>query len=211
METNSNFTDTILIVLANDASDNSLIVCSNEATMRNAEAISTSVDASDSSKFHPSEFRNSSNHDYLPSQNSSSPLRKLLYHKEWLDYIHNFTYVSDNGNYKYANDSKQAAPVPRDMLKLPRNRDLDLWTEGFGQFAWGHKSAPDATQFELAIGSSFLSVISRIMPSDTQYTSLLDVQLSINRTAPNADYIDYSFRKVQYPTDLMIENKSLCI
>lgn len=99
--TNNNFTDTILVVLANDASNDSLIVCSNEATMRNTKAISTAV------RFDPSEFRNSSDHrDYFLSQNSSSPPQKVLYHKEWLDYIHNYTGAYDN--YIYANDSTAA-------------------------------------------------------------------------------------------------------
>ncbi|KAI5838882.1 hypothetical protein DFP73DRAFT_616318 [Morchella snyderi] len=197
---NSNFTDTILVVLQHDAND-SLIVCSNEATMRNTKAISTAVSFDPD----PSDFKNSEEHrDYFLSQNNGSPPRKVLYHKEWLDYIHSY-------NLTYGDDIYVNGPTaPRSILKPPQNTDLSLWAEGCAQINWSNYTSPDPARFELAIGGAFLSVISRISPSDTQYTSLYDVNLMINRSQSSMNTIDYIFREVHYPPELMIERETEC-
>ncbi|KAI5838884.1 hypothetical protein DFP73DRAFT_616320 [Morchella snyderi] len=200
----SDFTNELMVVLQDDKSIDTVIVCSNVVTLKTAKAASSTLrfDATQLSE-------NSGNLDYFPikSETSNTTERKLLYHKEWLDSINGIREVkSDNdtsASVQYLYPS-WTVPPPRETPEPTLNPKLRLWAEAIAQLKWSNtESTEDPTPLELGVGGAFISIISRILPSKTQYTSALNMD-------PGEDTYTYSFMAGQLPGNLKAEAMIKC-
>ncbi|KAH8145953.1 uncharacterized protein LAJ45_10095 [Morchella importuna] len=166
----SDFTNKLMVVLQDDNSTGTVIVCSNVVTLRSVKATSATT------PFDANELDGSSGSlNYFPVGNPSSTTteRKLLYHKEWLDSINSVRPGNGQGDDDIRQYPNWTVPPAREPLEPTQNSALQLWAEWIAQLKWSNYSDPDPTLLELGVGGAFISVISRLYPSNTQYSPVI--------------------------------------